>query len=143
MKPIKWGFKFWYCCASTTGFLYQLDLYLGKKEIIEYNLGESVVLTMSKALEQTYCTMYFDNFFNSTTLIKTLFDIGIYGIGTVRSNRKGMLPDRSMEQGDVEFQFSTKVGCCKWFFCYSAILKGWIPSLMYNAARKGQLPSYK
>ena len=25
-KPIKWGFKFWLCCASETGYLYQFDL---------------------------------------------------------------------------------------------------------------------
>ena len=31
-KTIKWGFKFWFRCASPTGYLYQLDLYLGKKE---------------------------------------------------------------------------------------------------------------
>ena len=42
-KPIKWGFKFWYCCASETGYIYQLDLYLGKKESAEENLGTSVV----------------------------------------------------------------------------------------------------
>lgn len=27
-KPIKWGFKFLYQCASETGYLYQFDLYL-------------------------------------------------------------------------------------------------------------------
>ena len=30
-KPIKWGFKSWYRCVSTTGYLYQLELYLAKK----------------------------------------------------------------------------------------------------------------
>ena len=34
-KPVKWGFKFWYHCASETGYLYQFDLYLGKKESAE------------------------------------------------------------------------------------------------------------
>ena len=42
-KPIKWGFKFWFLCANKTGYLYQLDLYLGKKEKTEENLGPSVV----------------------------------------------------------------------------------------------------
>ena len=31
-KPIKWDFKFWYCCANTTGYFYRLELYLGKKD---------------------------------------------------------------------------------------------------------------
>ena len=30
-KSIKWRFKFCYCCASKTGYLYQFDLYVGKK----------------------------------------------------------------------------------------------------------------
>ena len=31
-KLIKLSFKFWYRCASETVYLYQFDLYLGKKE---------------------------------------------------------------------------------------------------------------
>ena len=31
-KPIKWVFKFRFHCTSKRGYLYQLDLYLGKKE---------------------------------------------------------------------------------------------------------------
>ena len=52
-NPVKWGFKFWYCCASTTGYLYQLELYLGKKDEVELNLGESVAWKICKILEKT------------------------------------------------------------------------------------------
>ena len=31
-KPIKWGFKLWCRCWSKTGYLYEFDFYLGKKE---------------------------------------------------------------------------------------------------------------
>ena len=31
-KPIKWAFKWWCQCCSKTGYLYEFDLYLGKKE---------------------------------------------------------------------------------------------------------------
>ena len=34
-EPIKWRFKFWYGCASERGYLYQFDLYFGKKESAE------------------------------------------------------------------------------------------------------------
>ena len=30
-KPIKWGLKFWLRCSSTSEYLYQFDMYLGKK----------------------------------------------------------------------------------------------------------------
>ena len=58
-EPIIWGFKFWFRCASKTGYLYQLDLYLGKKEKTEENLCPSVVLKMTGCLKNSYCTVYF------------------------------------------------------------------------------------
>ena len=30
IKSIKWGFKFWYCCASSkTEYLYEFGMFLG------------------------------------------------------------------------------------------------------------------
>ena len=39
-KSIKWGFKFWFPCDSKTGYFCELDVYLGRKESAEYNLGD-------------------------------------------------------------------------------------------------------
>ena len=74
-KPIKWGFKFWFCCSSKSGYLYQMDIYLGRKQTPEFNLGlgEEVVLQLMKDLERSFCTVYFDNFFDSPKLIEKLF----------------------------------------------------------------------
>ena len=47
-KPIKWCFKVWHRCAGTTGYLYQLELYLGKKDEVKLNLGERVALKLCK-----------------------------------------------------------------------------------------------
>ena len=69
-KPIKWGFQFWFRCDSKTGYLYELDMYLGRKESIEYNLGESVLFNLATSLNDSYCTLFFDNFFYSPNLIK-------------------------------------------------------------------------
>ena len=68
-KPFKWGFKFWYHCANSTGYLYQPEIYLGKKNEVERNFAASAILKMYKGLEKSYCTVYFDNFFNSHLLI--------------------------------------------------------------------------
>ena len=84
-KPIKWGFKFWFRCDSKTSYLYDICIW-GAKESTEYNLGESVVLNLAIALDDSYCTLVFDNFFASPNLVQTLFDKKIYSIGTVRSN---------------------------------------------------------
>ena len=80
-KPIKWGFKWWCMCESKTGYLYQFDLYLGKNSDAALGVRESVVLFLSRKLIGSHCALYFDNFFNSPTLIQMLFDDKIYGIG--------------------------------------------------------------
>ena len=38
-KPIKWGFNFWFCCSSKSGYLYQMDIFLKRKETPKFNLG--------------------------------------------------------------------------------------------------------
>ena len=124
-KPIKCGFKFCYPCASTIGYLYKLELYLGKKDEAELNLGESVVSKMCKVLEKSLCTVYFDNFFNSPLLISNLFKKGIYGVGTAQSNRREMpaLPsDKRMKRGVSDYQFSTEIGSCKWMDNWSVAM---------------------
>ena len=64
-KPIKWSFKFWFRCSSQSGYLYQMDNYLGKKQAPEFNLclGEELVLQLTKDLEWSFTTVYFDNLF--------------------------------------------------------------------------------
>ena len=31
LKLIKWGFKWWFRCANSTGYVYEFDIYLDKK----------------------------------------------------------------------------------------------------------------
>ena len=116
-KPIKWGFKFWFRCDSKTGYLYDMNMYLGRKESTEYNLGESVVLNLASALDDSYCTLVFDNFLAIPNLVQTLFDKKMYSIGTVQSNRKNIpkfSPDKSFQRGDSEFKTCKNVICVKW-----------------------------
>ena len=126
-KPIKWGFKYWYRCDSNTGYVYQLELYLGRKESTELNLGSSVVLDLCKTLKDTYCHVFFDNFFNSPLLIKMLHDNGIYGLGTVRTNRKNMpdmRKDKEMSRGDFQCKYYNNIACIKWFDNKAVLLLG-------------------
>ena len=81
---MKWGFKWWFQCM-------EFDLYLSRKKDVENNLWESVVMQLSEKLKGTYCTLFFNIFFNSPTLTDKLFKEGIYVVGTVRSNRKQIL----------------------------------------------------
>ena len=82
-----------------------MNIFLGRKQTPEFNLGleEEVVLQLRKNLERSFCTVYFDNLFNSLKLIEKLFQKGIYDIGTVRANRKEMskvIDDKQMKRVD-------------------------------------------
>ena len=110
--------EIWFRCSRKSGYLYQMDIYLGIKQTPEFNLGlgEEVVLQLMKDLEQAFCTVYFDNYFNSPKLIEKLFQEGIYGSGTVRASRKQMskmIDDKQMKRGDCEFLFSGNTMACK------------------------------
>ena len=76
----------------------EFDICLGKEEKTELGLGETVVSDISKKLENSYCKLYFDHFFNSPTLLAKLFDKGIYCIGTVGTDRKNMAVMKKVTQ---------------------------------------------
>ena len=105
-KPIKWGFKFWFQCSCKPGYLYHFDKHLGKKSKTEFGPAESVVLTLCKNLKNSYCYVFFDNFFTSPNLMLKLFEDGIYATGTIRSNRKHMptfKADKQMKRGEHDW----------------------------------------
>ena len=60
----------WCRCDSKSGYLFQFDLYTGKKKGVEYGLGEGVVVQLTEKLKNLDCEVYVDNFFNSPILQK-------------------------------------------------------------------------
>ena len=124
-KPIKWGFKFWFRCGAKSGYLYEFDMYLGKKAKTEFGLGESVVLSLCQKLKDTYCYVFFDNFFTSPTLLLKLLEMGIYATGTVKANRKhmpAMKLDKEMKRGDHDWSSANNLTAIKWMDNKSVIL---------------------
>lgn len=118
-KPVKWGFKMWCRADSSTGYLFQFDLYTGRKQGgAETGLGESVVLQLTNGLEGLGCELYFDNFFNSPNLQHTLAYRNIRACGTVRSNRKNIpknVPvDKTMQRGQIFTTSSQGISFIKW-----------------------------
>ena len=82
------------------------------------NLGSSVVLDLCQVLKDTYCHVFFDNFFNSATLIQKLHDNGLCGLSTARSDRINMLQikkDKEMNRGDYQCKFYNHIACIKWY----------------------------
>ena len=69
-KPIRWGFKFWFCCGPKLEYLYRFVMYLEQKRNTGFGLGESVVLSLCESLNGYQLYVYFDNFFTSSTLMQ-------------------------------------------------------------------------
>ena len=93
-KPVKRGFKIWARADSTNGYISEFFVYTGKEgDRVETGLGSNVVITLTQQLTNLYHHVYFDNYFNSMSLLLKLLKAGIYGCGTLRINRKGCPAD--------------------------------------------------
>ena len=89
-KQIMWGFKSWFCCGAKSGYLYEFDMYLGKKGNTEFGLGESAILSLCQKLKDTHYFVFFDNSFTSPAPLVKLLEMGTYATGTVRVNLKNI-----------------------------------------------------
>lgn len=117
MKPIKCGFKVWVLADATTGSINQFEVYTGK-EGDGGGLGYRVIQKFTEELVGTECLVVFDNFFSSPELMQNLFDHGIYAVGTVRAQRKG-LPDvvknkKKINEGDHNYKVKGNVAAIQW-----------------------------
>ena len=93
-KPIKRGIKVWVLADSTNGYFSRLEVYTGKKgNTTEKNLGSRVVKDLTSDFQGKWHRVYFDNFFTSKALICDLEEVGIYGCGTARKDRRGFPED--------------------------------------------------
>ena len=59
LKPIKRGFKMWCRNELGTGYLFQFDIYTGKKQNREGGVGKNVVMQLSRSLIGTKVRLYF------------------------------------------------------------------------------------
>ncbi|GIY17191.1 hypothetical protein CEXT_586911 [Caerostris extrusa] len=75
-KPIKREYMFWARSDASSGFLYQFEVYTGKKDdgtILE-ELGYKVITNLTNDLPPTSpLLVLFDNVFTSVLLVETLF----------------------------------------------------------------------
>ena len=69
LKPIKREFKIWCRNDLATGYLFQFDIYTGKKENREGGVGENEVMQLSRSSVGTNVKLYFDDFFTTPSLI--------------------------------------------------------------------------
>ncbi|XP_037275023.2 piggyBac transposable element-derived protein 3 [Rhipicephalus microplus] len=91
-KPNPEGVKVFLRCSSS-GVAHDFEIYQGKgtgtsAEHKHLGLGGSIVMRLVEGLpKQENFKLYFDNYFTSIPLLQELKEMGIWAIGTIRSNR--------------------------------------------------------
>ena len=123
-KPHKRGFKV-FTRAGVSGMMYDIEIYTGKNMKLEGDLGISgnIVLRLTKDLQSNKDhKVYFDNWFSSVELVKTLKGRGIRAVGTIRKNRlagcKLALDKKLKESGRGSYDWKTSkdgISIIKWY----------------------------
>lgn len=119
-KPVKWGMKLWTLAESSNGYLHKFQVYTGKEDNTqEKGLSMRVVTDLLGHLQFKNVRVCMDNFYTSTDLMTTLLGRGIYAVGTVRSNRKGLptaLLPKNFSQGKHQYAVAQKddLSFCNW-----------------------------
>ena len=67
-KPIKWEFKSWFSLGCKFGYLYDFDMYMGKKGSRELGLGESVAVSLCQKLKKIHIATNFLRTFCSSKI---------------------------------------------------------------------------
>ena len=86
-----------------------------------------MVLDLCQVLKDTYCHVFFDNLFNSPSLIQNLHDNGLYGLCTTCSDRINMpqiKKDKKMKRVDYQCKFYNHIACVKLYDNKSVMLLG-------------------
>jgi hypothetical protein len=102
-KPDKYGIKAYLVCESTSGYIWNLDIYSGKSRPIK-----NLVLDLlgPPLLDKGY-HVYLDNYFNSVDLCEMLLVRNTYACGTFRLDRgapKHMKTDtEKLKKGESTF----------------------------------------
>lgn len=107
-KPHKYGYKL-FVLSGISGFAYNFEIYSGQEnsdsnrlpEEADLGASSNVVMRLTRSVtENVNHKLYFDNYYTSVQLLKSLKYKGILSLGTVRRNR---VPDCKLPS-DVELK---------------------------------------
>ena len=113
-KPVRRGLKVWLRADSLTGYVSQLQVYVGREISPERGLGARVVKDLTRSLVNKHYHIFCDNFFSSVGLFHELHEQGLYATGTLRSDRRGFPTELKLKakkgfamRGESESRHST------------------------------------
>ena len=87
LKPNHWGYKMFVLAERDSGICYDFIFYTGKGEKSEYGFCTRIVLVLCETVPRGMnYKLYCDNFYTTIALQVELYKLGIFAVGTVRSN---------------------------------------------------------
>ena len=121
-KPTKWGLKTFMVCESNTGYIFNIEIYVGRSTadtVPELGATVNVVIRMLSGLENKGHIVYMDRFYTSPRLYKYLSDRGFDACGTALTNRK-QFPQviignkKNLQRGDSVYVCSENISAVMW-----------------------------
>jgi len=100
-KPCKWGFKVWAMCCGKTGYFASVAVYAGKGSTTAVHglATDSVTTVVDSGGVSKGAVVFMDRWFTSPLLIVELLKRGVYGVGTVQTNRTGLPANFKLPKG--------------------------------------------
>ena len=119
-KPVKWGFKLWCLCDSSTGYCVAFSVYTGASNDDNngMDLGYRVIMRLMRGYLSANRCVFADNYFTSVHLAKDLLDADTYLCGTTRASRRdfpnGLAQNRVRRGESEKWVNDDGVLLCKW-----------------------------
>ena len=116
-KPTKWGIKLYELCESTSGYLYNMEVYC--KQPGHSNSSAAVVKRLLQPLENEGRTLFMDNYYMCPDLASQLLLEGTNSCGTTRANRKNIpvalkVSAQAFTAGQMDYRRKGGVLCVRW-----------------------------
>ncbi|XP_012935902.1 piggyBac transposable element-derived protein 4 [Aplysia californica] len=114
-KPHKWGIKLYELCESSSGYVYDFEVYAGIPGLSNRPVDVCKRL-MTPLLHKGY-VLFTDNYYTCPELVDDLAADDTMCVGTVRANRVGMpkdLVNMNLATGEVSFRRRQQVVALKW-----------------------------
>lgn len=94
-KPKKRGVKVFLRCDSKTGYMYQFEVYLGKRgpKPGPHGIYYDIVSRLSRPIRGANMKVITDNLYTGIPILQMLQGQRVFGCGTLRPNRKFLHPD--------------------------------------------------
>lgn len=121
-KPVKWGIKSFLLCESSTGYVYNIEIYTGKTSgLFLPHLGAtgSLVIRLASCIAGQNHQLFMDRYYNSPALSRHLLTMNIHTCGTIQTNRKGfpkqlIQQKKVMKRGDHDYLYCDGITVVVW-----------------------------